>query len=120
MRIRLHHLAIILTLLISACSKEITPQSKPEPEPEPVPESKRTYTIMFYCCGGELDKYNEDVIDIYHWMDTGIAENINVVGQIKWSEGYNSENSDPACEPMSAMAGVTRPKMMRGMMNPRN
>mgnify|MGYP003520467847 FL=1 len=94
MRIRLHHLAIILTLLISACSKEITPQSQPEPEPEPVPESKRTYTIMFYCCGGELDKYNEDVIDIYHWMDTGIAENINVVGQIKWSEGYHSENAD--------------------------
>ena len=94
MRIRLHHLAIILTLLISACGKDTTPQSQPGPEPGPETESKRTFTIMFYCCGGELDKYNEEVINIYHKMDTGIAENINVVGQIKWSEGYRSEYAD--------------------------
>lgn len=90
MRIRLHHLAIILSLLISACGKDTTPQSQPGPETE----TKRTFTIMFYCCGGELDQYNEDVINIYHKMDTGIAENINVVGQIKWSEGYRSEYAD--------------------------
>lgn len=94
MRIRLHHLAIILTLLISACGKDTTPQSQPGPEPGPETEPKRRFTIMFYCCGGELDKYNEEVINIYHKMDTGIAENINVVGQIKWSEGYRSEYSD--------------------------
>lgn len=94
MRIRLHHLAIILTLLISACGKDTTPQSQPGPEPGPETETKRTFTIMFYCCGGELDKYNEEVINIYHKMDTGIAENINVVGQIKWSEGYRSEYAD--------------------------
>lgn len=90
MRIRLHHLAIILTLLISACGKDTTPQSQPGPETEP----KRRFTIMFYCCGGELDQFNEKVINIYHMMDTGIAENINVVGQIKWSEGYRSEYAD--------------------------
>ena len=94
MRIRLHHLAIILTLLISACGKDTTPQSQPGPEPGPETEPKRTFTIMFYCCGGELDQYNEEVINIYHKMDTGIAENINVVGQIKWSEGYRSEYAD--------------------------
>lgn len=94
MRIRLHHLAIILTLLISACGKDTTPQSQPGPEPGPETEPKRRFTIMFYCCGGELDQYNEEVINIYHKMDTGIAENINVVGQIKWSEGYRSEYSD--------------------------
>ncbi len=94
MRIRLHHLAIILTLLISACGKDTTPQSQPGPEPGPETEPKRRFTIMFYCCGGELDKYNEEVINIYHKMDTGIAENINVVGQIKWSEGYRSEYAD--------------------------
>ena len=94
MRIRLHHLAIILTLLISACGKDTTPQSQPGPEPGPETETKRTFTIMFYCCGGELDQYNEEVINIYHKMDTGIAENINVVGQIKWSEGYRSEYAD--------------------------
>ena len=94
MRIRLHHLAIILTLLISACGKDTTPQSQPGPEPGPETEPKRTFTIMFYCCGGELDQYNEEVINVYHKMDTGIAENINVVGQIKWSEGYRSEYAD--------------------------
>ena len=94
MRIRLHHLAIILTLLISACGKDTTPQSQPGPEPGPETEPKRRFTIMFYCCGGELDQYNEEVINVYHKMDTGIAENINVVGQIKWSEGYRSEYAD--------------------------
>lgn len=88
MRIRLHLLAIIFLLLISACNKETTPQSQLKPE------HKRTFTIMFYCCGGELDQYNEDIINVYHKMNTCIAENINVVGQIKWSEGYHSEYTD--------------------------
>ena len=29
-------------------------------------------------------------------------------------------NMRPACEPMSAMAGVTNPKIISGMMNPKN
>ncbi len=91
MRIRLHLLAIIVMLLISACSKETTPQSQPEPEPKP----KRTYTIMYYCCGGgDLDSYFEFIVDIHQNRQESLADNINLVGQIKWSVGYHSENSD--------------------------
>lgn len=83
-------LSAIIAITLAACAVD-TPQTKPLPESD----TKHTYTIMYYCCGGgDLDKYFEDVANVHQYTKEPLTENINLVGQIKWSEGYHSEHSD--------------------------
>ena len=93
---------VAIMFVLMACHNDnpnnITPT--PEPEPDPAPKEINSYTIMTYGCGGgELDEYYEACIKVVAQLD--VPSHINVVGQMKWSNGYKSEWSD-------GNGGVTR------------
>lgn len=99
---RLFMVAIISMFM--ACSTDdpgnTTPTPTPGPEPAPTPTEIKSYTIMTYGCGGgELDEYYEACIKVVAQLDP--PSHINIVGQMKWSNGYKSEWSN-------GEGGVTR------------
>lgn len=91
-----------MAILMVACVNKY-PIHTPEPTPQPTPEKPDvySYTIMIYGCGGAtLDSGNEHIISVLSDY-LQLPENINVVGQMKWSNGYRSRWSD-------GRGGVTR------------
>lgn len=92
-------------LMVIACSNDnpnntIQPGPGPKPGPNPVPTEISSYTIMTYGCGGrDLDMYYEEMIKVVTQHE--IPSHINIVGQMKWSNDYQSEWSD-------GNGGVTR------------
>jgi hypothetical protein len=98
MRELLKHIYIAAMMLVAVACNYETPYNPLTP----TPEDAKSYTIMVYGCGGgNLDVYNEEVIDAVTQLD--IPGNINIVGEIKWSNGYKSKWS-------SGDGGVTRLK----------
>ena len=93
---------VAMAIVMVACVNKY-PVPTPEPTPRPTPEEPDvySYTIMIYGCGGAtLDSGNEHIISVLSdYLD--IPENINIVGQMKWSNGYRSSWSD-------GKGGVTR------------
>ena len=93
---------VAMAIVMVACVNKY-PVPTPEPTPRPTPEEPDvySYTIMIYGCGGAtLDSGNEHIISVLSdYLD--IPEHINVVGQMKWSNGYRSSWSD-------GRGGVTR------------
>ena len=85
MRGNLKFFAIALLLCaFASCSKET------DMSPEPVDDTpKKSYTILYYGCCSGLDRAIEPLFEEVPQLD--IPEHINVVGQIKWSEGYKSD-----------------------------
>ena len=84
-------------LVLVACGNDnlgnITPSPEPEPTPNPTPTEIKSYTIMTYGCGGrDLDEYFEATIKVISQLD--IPSHINIVGQMKWSNNYESEWSN--------------------------
>lgn len=93
---------VAMAIVMVACVNKY-PVPTPEPTLRPTPEEPDiySYTIMIYGCGGAtLDSGNEHIISVLSdYLD--IPENINIVGQMKWSNGYRSSWSD-------GKGGVTR------------
>ena len=82
---RLLYIAIAIALVACGHDKSV--------EPTPEPEGSRSYTIMTYGCGGkDLDYYYEETIKNITRLD--VPDHINIVGQMKWSNGYTSDFSD--------------------------
>lgn len=89
---RLLSMAAIMVVIV-ACGQEEHPKTNPTPPSPPESESISSYTIMTYGCGGTtLDEYYENVLEVVSQLD--VPSNINIVGQMKWSNGYNSDMSD--------------------------
>ena len=81
------YMAVIM-LVAAACNFEV-----PYNPPTPTPDATKSYTIMIYGCGGgNLDIYNEEVIRAV--TELNIPSNINILGEMKWSNGYTSKWSD--------------------------
>lgn len=90
---------VAMAILMAACGKSNDEPPMPVP-PTPVPPPVRSYTIMTYGCGGgELDEFYEATIKNVALLD--VSQNINIVGQMKWSNDYKSEWS-------AGDGGVTR------------
>lgn len=100
MRNLLRILSVVVVLFVmAACGKPNDNPPTPAP-PTPVPPPVRSYTIMTYGCGGgELDEFYEATIKNVALLD--VSQNINIVGQMKWSNDYKSEWS-------AGDGGVTR------------
>ena len=89
MRGLFRYLYVGVMLLVVACSTDEPINSVVPPE---IQEHKR-YTVMVYGCGdGEIDEYFEYTIDIV--KELNVPSYINIVGQMKWGNGYRSEWSD--------------------------
>ena len=90
---RLLSMAAMIAVIV-ACGQDEPQKTNPTPPPPPpVSESINSYTIMTYGCGGaNLDQYYENVLEVVSQLD--VPSNINIVGQMKWSNGYNSDMSD--------------------------
>lgn len=93
---------VAMAILMVACVNKY-PIHTPEPTPQPTPEKPDvySYTIMIYGCGGAtLDSGNEHIVSVLSdYLE--LPEHINIVGQMKWSNGYRSSWSD-------GRGGVTR------------
>ena len=93
---------VAMAIVMVACVNNY-PVPTPEPTPQPKPEKPDvySYTIMIYGCGGAtLDSGNEHIVSVLSdYLE--LPEHINVVGQMKWSNGYRSRWSD-------GRGGVTR------------
>ena len=90
---------VAMAIAMVACGKSNDEPPMPVP-PTPVPPPVRSYTIMTYGCGGgELDEFYEATIKNVALLD--VSQNINIVGQMKWSNDYKSEWS-------AGDGGVTR------------
>lgn len=84
-------LAVVMFAFV-ACGGDNSDNVEPvqKPKPEPTPSEIKSYTIMTYGCGGrELDEYYEAAIKVVTQLD--VPSHINIVGQMKWSNGYSSE-----------------------------
>lgn len=80
----------VAMVLFAACAVE---ESYSPNTPTSQPSDPTTYTVMIYGCGGgNLDEVFEPTIDIVTRLD--IPTNINIVGEMKWSNGYWSNWSD--------------------------
>lgn len=90
---RILSMAAMIAVIV-ACGQDEPQKTNPTPPPPPpVLESINSYTIMTYGCGGaNLDEYYENVLEVVSQLD--VPSNINIVGQMKWSNGYNSDMSD--------------------------
>ena len=89
----------VIAVVFVACGKPNDNPPTPA-SPTPIPPPVRSYTIMTYGCGGgELDEFYEATIKNVALLD--VSQNINIVGQMKWSNGYKSEWS-------AGDGGVTR------------
>lgn len=89
MRGLFRYLYVGVILLVVACSTDEPINSVVPPE---IQEHKR-YTVMVYGCGdGEIDEYFEYAIDVVNLLD--VPKYINIVGQMKWGNGYRSDWSD--------------------------
>ena len=93
---------VAMAIVMVACVNKY-PIHTSEPTPQPTPEKPDvySYTIMIYGCGGAtLDSGNEHIVSVLSdYLE--LPEHINVVGQMKWSNGYRSRWSD-------GRGGVTR------------
>ena len=93
---------VAMAIVMVACVNKY-PIHTPKPTPQPKPEKPDvySYTIMIYGCGGAtLDSGNEHIVSVLSdYLE--LPEHINVVGQMKWSNGYKSEWS-------TGDGGVTR------------
>ena len=79
----------VIAVVFVACGEPNDNPPTPAP-PTPVPPPVRSYTIMTYGCGGrDLDEYYEETIKNVALLD--VPPHINIVGQMKWSNGYKSE-----------------------------
>ena len=86
--LRILSMAVIAVVFV-ACGEPNDNPPTPAP-PTPVPPPVRSYTIMTYGCGGrDLDEYYEETIKNVALLD--VPPHINIVGQMKWSNGYKSE-----------------------------
>ena len=95
-------MAVIAVVFVACGEPNDNPPTPTPPTPVPPPSQSeiRSYTIMTYGCGGgELDEFYEETIKNVTLLD--VPPHINIVGQMKWSNGYKSEWS-------TGDGGVTR------------
>ena len=85
-------MAVIAVVFVACGEPNDEPPMPVPPTPVPPPSQSeiRSYTIMTYGCGGgELDEFYEETIKNVTLLD--VPPHINIVGQMKWSNGYKSE-----------------------------
>ena len=100
--LRMLSMAVIAVVFVACGKPNDNPPTPAPPTPVPPPSQSeiRSYTIMTYGCGGgELDEFYEATIKNVALLD--VSQNINIVGQMKWSNDYKSEWS-------TGDGGVTR------------
>lgn len=83
-------MAVIAVVFVACGKPNDNPPTPTPPAPVPPQSEIRSYTIMTYGCGGrDLDEYYEETIKNVTLLD--VPPHINIVGQMKWSNGYKSE-----------------------------
>ena len=90
--LRMLSMAVIAVVFVACGEPNDNPPTPAPPTPVPPPSQSeiRSYTIMTYGCGGgELDEFYEETIKNVALLD--VPPHINIVGQMKWSNGYKSE-----------------------------
>ena len=90
--LRMLSMAVIAVVFVACGEPNDNPPTPTPPTPVPPPSQSeiRSYTIMTYGCGGgELDEFYEETIKNVALLD--VPPHINIVGQMKWSNGYKSE-----------------------------
>ena len=100
--LRMLSMAVIAVVFVACGEPNDNPPTPAPPTPVPPPSQSeiRSYTIMTYGCGGgELDEFYEETIKNVTLLD--VPPHINIVGQMKWSNGYKSKWS-------AGDGGVTR------------
>ncbi|MBR4871381.1 MAG: hypothetical protein IKU96_04350 [Alistipes sp.] len=88
--LRVLSMAVIAVVFVACGEPNDNPPTPVPPTPIPPQSEIRSYTIMTYGCGGgELDEFYEETIKNVTLLD--VPPHINIVGQMKWSNGYKSE-----------------------------